>query len=106
MHSAILEVSTPIGDVKLYQNTWENHIIDRHPEMDGRLDDVKTSLVDPDHIREGRKPATENLFVREYIKHDICVSTRFMPDYGHHIVTTAYTTESVTDSKGKIVWPK
>ncbi len=105
MAEILIKENTHIGEVRLYSHTWNGHILDGHPEMDGRLDDVRNTLIDPDTIREGRKKETEKLFTREYIKHDICVSTRFMED-DYHIVTTAYTTESVSDSKGKVIWPE
>ncbi|MGA1133860.1 MAG: hypothetical protein ACO31I_16640, partial [Prochlorotrichaceae cyanobacterium] len=52
------------GRILLYEQTWDIHISGGHPEMIDRYDDVKTTIEDPDRIREGRKPETEELYVK------------------------------------------
>ena len=89
----------------LYEQTWDIHISGGHPEMINRYDDVKTTIEDPDHIREGRKPETEELYVKNFIHDDVFVSTRDIDQETTTIVTSSY---SGTDrnSKGTIKWSK
>ena len=90
--------------VTLYKQTWEEHILGGHPEMITRYNDLKTTIEDPDHIREGRKSATEELYVKRFDFDDVLVSTRYS-DETITIVTTSYS-GSDGSSKGIIKWCK
>jgi len=36
--------------VTLHEDTWQDHILDRHPEMSRHLEDMKDTISDPDLI--------------------------------------------------------
>lgn len=91
--------------VKFYAETWHNHIVKRHPEMSTRYDDVKQTVEDPDHIREGRKPETEELYVRESAAGAVFVSTRDLDENSATIVTSAYSGRDKA-SRGQVKWRK
>ncbi len=96
----------PIGkSVTLYEDTWDIHISTGHPEMVTRYDDLKDTVEDPDHIREGRRPAKEELYVKQFTSDGVFVSTRYLDRESITIVTSSY---SGTDrsSRGNIKWCK
>lgn len=72
--------------VILYEQTWEMHITERHPEMLNRFFDLKATVENPNHIRQGRVPATEELYVKYCETDYVFVSTRFTEE-GFTIVT-------------------
>jgi hypothetical protein len=89
----------------VYEQTWDTHILGGHPEMSDRYDDLKTTIEDPDRIREGRKPQTEELYVRNFISDEVFVSTRDIDQKTTTIVTSSYRgTDS--NSRGAIKWSK
>ena len=91
--------------VTLYENTWNIHISTGHPEMTTRYDDLKNTVEDPDHIREGRRPAKEELYVKQFTSDAVFVSTKYLDGESITIVTSSY---SGTDrsSRGNIKWRK
>jgi len=92
-------------EIILYEQTWNIHISGGHPEMISRYDDLKATIEDPDHIREGRNPSKEELYVKQFTSDDVFVSTRHLDNETIKIVTSSY---SGTDrsSKGNIKWRK
>lgn len=91
-------------EITLYEQTWNVHIIEGHPEMVNRYFDMKATVETPDHIREGRNPATENLYVKQFQSDHVFVSTRLM-NQTMTIVTSSYSGED-RESRGKIIWSK
>ena len=93
------------NEITLYENTWDVHITDGHPEMATRYEDLKNTVEDPDHIREGRNPVKEELYVKIFSSDSVFVSTRYLDDQTITIVTSSY---SGTDrgSRGNIKWSK
>jgi hypothetical protein len=63
--------------ITLYEDTWQFHISIGHPDMITRYSDLKNTVEEPDHIREGRKPATEELYVKKFTNDAMFVSTRY-----------------------------
>ncbi len=104
------EMTDPRGNkVLLFEETWDNHITEGHPEMDGRLDAVVATIEDPNWIREGRDPETEELYVRVHTRSKLeftgtLAATR-MVDGKMVIMTTAYEGND-SDHKGKMKWSK
>ncbi len=94
--------------VTLFEDTWEEHIIEGHPEMENHLEDVKMTIENPDIIREGRKSDTELYFKANSIS-NIQLSGTFVATKDINgiksIVITAYDGNN-TISKGKIKWSK
>lgn len=57
------EVTDPRGIVIICaQSVWDGHIAKDHPEMDGRLEDVKAAIADPDGIRESTVRAEAQVY--------------------------------------------
>lgn len=106
-HPEIKAVFTdPRGkQVVLYAETWDAHISKGHPEMIARYDDVKDTVEDPDHIREGRKPKTEELYVKEFEADAVFVSTRDLGENPVTIVTSSYSGRD-RPSRGQVKWSK
>ncbi len=104
------EMTDPRGkQIILLEETWDMHIVEGHPEMDGRLDDVVATIEDPDWIREGRDVKTEELYVRVESQSKLeftgtLAATR-MIDGKMVIMTTAYDGND-SDHKGKMKWSK
>lgn len=95
----------PLGiKITLYEQTWDVHIIEGHPEMVNRYSDVKATIQKPDCIREGRKPATEKLYVKQFVSDALFVSTRRIGET-ETIVTSSYEGQD-RESRGKIIWSK
>ncbi|MEI6331229.1 MAG: hypothetical protein WCP16_18455 [Pseudanabaena sp. ELA645] len=91
-------------EIVLYEDTWHNHISIGHPEMLTRYDNLKDTVQDPDHIREGRKPLTEELYVKQFESDAIFVSTRYVEEQ-ITIVTSSYAGKDKA-SRGSIKWEK
>ena len=92
-------------EIIIYEQTWNVHISNGHPEIVSRYDDLKATIEDPDHIREGRNVQTEDLYIKKFVSDDVFVSTRHLNDETITIVTSSY---SGTDrnSRGTIKWRK
>lgn len=60
-----METTDPYGNTVICaQSTWDSHIIaeDGHPEMTGRLDAVRSTIFDPDGIRESTARPDARIF--------------------------------------------
>lgn len=102
-------------EIVIYKQTWTDHIKPNHSELEdcgGKQDCLKEviqTLNDPDIIREGRQPVTEELFIRYTEQIDfgiykgISVSTRTKSD--KTFVTTAYH-DVISPSKGEVKYKK
>ena len=51
--------------VRLSDERWE-HIIDRHPEMQGQLPQIKETLLFPDEVVESKSDNSVELYFRKY----------------------------------------
>ncbi len=103
------------SDIVIYEQTWTTHIKPNHSELEDCehgndcLQEVVTTLNNPDIIREGRKPETEELFIRYTTSEEfgvykgISVSTR--TEDNKTFVTTAYHDE-IKPSKGVVKYMK
>jgi len=104
------EMTDPRGKkVILLEETWDMHIVEGHPEMDGHLDDVVETIENPDWIREGRDTRKEELYVKVETKSKLeftgtLAATRII-DGKMVIMTTAYKGDD-SMYKGKMKWSK
>jgi hypothetical protein len=100
-------------DIIIYEKTWTDHAL-LHEElkdcgMGDCLNEVVETLNNPNIIREGRNPETEELFVRYTTQLDFgtfegfSVSTR--TDGNRTFMTTAYH-DIIQPKKGKVIWTK
>ena len=102
-------------DIVIYEESW-THALDGHYELEDCegpnhcLEEVIETLNNPDAILEGRKPETEELFVRyteqtgetEFTGYS--VSTRTEDDIT--FMTTAYHDVVKPWNKGNVKWTK
>ena len=112
MPTILIEMTDPRDkNVILYEETWENHIIDGHPEMEDSFNTLVETIKNPDFIREGRNPKSEELYVKitenqsTTVYTGVFVATRDIPSSDHTIVTTAYIGDD-SPRKGNIKWSK
>ena len=104
------EMTDPRGkQIILFEDTWDIHIQEGHPEMEGHLNDVVTTIENPDWIREGRNTETEELYVKVKTRSKLeftgtLAATRII-DGKMVIMTTAYEGND-SEHKGKMKWSK
>ncbi len=95
-------VVTPLDhEVTLYKWRWTNHIVRRHPEMNGEIDDVLSVLENPEFIAFNRKHSTYNTVFQ-----NIMVSYK-LKDRSRGIVRTAMKIKKTYKKKLRRVqvWP-
>jgi hypothetical protein len=105
----VFKVSSPVPDlvetIALHTDTWEGHILTRHPDMLGRVAQIQTTVEQPKAIVASRTVSGRLLFVSGYT-----VSHRGHPltvavdsGTGQGAVTTAHFR---SPRRGEIVlWP-
>jgi hypothetical protein len=90
-----------IGTVTLYEPTWQNHIIVKHPEVAGRLADIEMIAAYPSVIYASKSVAGAFLFVRTGIVDSGGRSLRVVvPPSGS--ISTAYFSSAAGGSQ---LWP-
>ncbi len=74
----LFTASTPLGfQVRVTQVYWEIIVTVKHPAMEGREQDVKKTLEDPDEIRQSKSDENVYLFYRtEREKRWICAVSK------------------------------
>jgi hypothetical protein len=95
-------VITPLDhEVTLYMRRWIIHIVRRHPELDGKIDDALNVLKNPEFIAFNRKYSTYNAVFQ-----NIMVSYK-LKDRSRGIVRTAMKIKKTYKKKLRRlkVWP-
>jgi len=63
----IFIVSSPVPgiakNIVLYEDTWSDHIITKHPEMEPHLESVRQTVQDPSVVQESHTEPGNFLFV-------------------------------------------
>ena len=100
----LFEVATPLDfRVRATRAYWEMIICIKHPVMEGRELEVKTTLEQPDEIRQSRIDPDVYLFYRlERERRWVCAVTKHLGEDGFLI--TAYPADAIKE--GTRVWPK
>lgn len=49
-------------EIKMTDECWYDHILVEHPEMNGRLNDVKYAIESPDFIYESKYKSSSHLY--------------------------------------------
>jgi hypothetical protein len=99
----IFAVRTPLGFiVRCTRAYWQFIVSEKHPVMDGRENEVKDVLADPDEIRESRKDDGVFLFYRGRSPRWLCAVTR--REDGSGFLITAYPTDAI--KAGEVVWTR
>ncbi|MGD1903607.1 MAG: DUF4258 domain-containing protein [Geitlerinemataceae cyanobacterium] len=100
----LFELETPLGfSVRTTARYWNLIVTIKHPVMRDRLDDVKTTLLDPDEIRQSRSDSAVCLFYRDDgDRRWLCAVTRRLN--GDGFLITAYRTSAIKE--GVVLWQK
>ena len=100
----LFTASTPLGfQVRVTRAYWEIIVTVKHPVMEGREQDVKKTLEDPDEIRQSKSDESVYLFYRaEHEKRWICAVSKRTSDEGFLITT--YPTDAIKE--GVQIWHK
>jgi len=97
-------VDTPIGfQVQTTSSYWELITTIKHPVMEGKLEDVKETLTDPDAIHLSKSDCQVYLFYRsDGDRRWVCAVTKRLN--GNGFLITAYRTSAIKG--GEKIWPR
>ena len=100
----MFEVLTPLGfRVSVTRERWNLITTVKHPVMAGREEVVRTTLENPEQIRQSRSDPEVLLFYRaERSSRWVCAVAKRAADQGFLI--TAYPTDAIKE--GTQLWPK
>lgn len=85
----------------------QEHIETDHPEMQGQIDKIRETLIDPDIIVRSRTDSNVELFYRYYnitpvTEKYLCVVVKVLSD--DMFIITAYFTDKI--KRGEILWKR
>jgi hypothetical protein len=100
----LFEVHTPLGFlVRVSRARWELITTVKHPVMAGRESSVKTTLENPDEVRQSRIDSEVLLFYKaEAARRWVCAVTKHAAVDA--FLVTAYPTDAIKE--GVRIWPK
>ncbi len=61
-------VDTPVpglGRITLYQDTWQGHVVSRHPELQGKEEQVRAILIAPTLVCRSTGDHARAIFLRQ-----------------------------------------
>jgi hypothetical protein len=98
-----LEVKAQTGKIiRTTRSHWELIAKVKHPEIEGKEEEVKLCLVDPMEIRRSSEDSNVYLYYAPFEKYFICVVARHLNSDG--FIITAYITDKIKE--GETVWKK
>lgn len=97
----IFKVESLFGEtVTLTQEQFEEHIINRHPEMQGHEEDIKRTIKEPNFVyKSSTFPETRKVFVRKTNNNEISNYNNVIVEYKtpkDATVKTTYYAEEIT----------
>ncbi len=103
MSDLLFDVVTPLGfPVRCTRAYWEQVILEKHPVLRGREEEVSLALAEPDEVRRSRKDLAVLLFYRGNTPRWTCAVAR--RDDGRGFLVTAYPTDAI--KIGETVWTR
>jgi len=103
MGNILFEVTSKLNKrIRTTKDYWSFIISLKHLEMEGKEEDVKKTLRDPDFVRVSQDDPNVVLYYRRYGKYFICVVARHLNDEGFLITT--YITDKVKE--GEEIWKR
>jgi len=102
-------VIDPLGNkIKLLQETFEKHIIVRHPEMRNHVVDIQNAITDPFLIGSSTKNKNSIIYLNQFKakseKSYIVVAVKYIKKLDK-IILTAFTTKNLGLNKiNQILW--
>ncbi len=92
-------------EIKLSREVWD-HILKTHPELKGKLDGIKATLMCPEIIKQSVYAPNVELFYKYYkdmyAGKYICVAIKILNE--DCFISTSYITDRI--KSGEIVWKK
>ena len=92
-------------EIRLSREVWD-HILKTHPELKGKLDRIKETLISPEIIKRSVHASDVLLFYKYYKDvyggKYICVTIKILDE--DCCISTSYITDRI--KKGEIVWKK
>ena len=97
-------------EIRLTRECWHDHIVVEHPEMRGRVDDVRLAIEAPDYIYESKHRRSSHLYFlgagsslsgAEYVLVVVAVRQRLRKGY----IQTAFLVDGLSKG-GKLLWKK
>ena len=77
MGDLLFDVLTPLGfAVRCTRTYWERVILEKHPVLRGREEDVRLALLEPEEVRRSSKDDTVLLFYRGSSPRWTCAVTK------------------------------
>jgi hypothetical protein len=110
----IFIVKTPLAAwplVRLWEDTWTDHIIKQHPEMLGKVRDVRRTLEHPFLVCESKGGFGRYVFVTDQdVNHQGCpliVAVARRDSSGYPSVSSAYYGNKwyLDKAKVRLIWP-
>lgn len=98
----LFEVLTPLGFVVRTTAAYWQRLTAKHPDMAGRLEEIKAALATPEQVRQSRRDATVLLFYRSGLPHWVVAVAKRRETDGFLI--TAYQTDAIKE--GEKIWPR
>jgi len=100
----LFAVQTPLGfTVRVSVRYWAT-IVGKHPDLADRLEDVRSTLREPEEVRQSRRDPAVLLFYRADVRRGRWVVAVAKHRDGDGFLVTAYRTDAVKE--GDRVWPK
>lgn len=67
MKPVLFTTTDPLGNkIRLLKETFEKHIIIRHPEMKGCVDNIKETIENPLYLGQGTKSKESLIYLGEF----------------------------------------
>jgi hypothetical protein len=100
----LFDIETPLGfRVRVTLAYWEIITTIKHPVMEGREEEVRNTLKDPDEIHVSKRDPNVYLFYKtERVGRWVCTVTKRLN--GEGFLITAYPTDAVKE--GERIWPR
>jgi hypothetical protein len=100
----LFDIETPLGfRVRVTLAYWEIITTIKHPVMEGREEEVRNTLKDPDEIHVSKRDPNVYLFYKtERVGRWVCAVTKRLN--GEGFLITAYPTDAVKE--GERIWPR
>ncbi len=89
----LIEAPTPLGFVVRTSAGYWQLILQKHPNMDGRLADVARCLAAANQMRQSRHDPAVYLFYAPATPYHLCVVVKRLGDVG--FVITCYVTDTI-----------
>lgn len=108
MSNILFITNNPLGnEIKLLKETFEKHIIIRHPEMKARIQEIKKVIEKPLYIGRGMKSKDSVLYLGEFPNTNtpyLIVAVRKVKKLDR-IILTAFGTRNLGLNKiNKVLW--